>query len=72
MKTEEFFLKGSEFIELIKLLKAMNICDSGGSAKAMVDEELVKVNGEITTVKRLKLKPNDVVEVSNLKIIIKD
>ena len=61
----KFNLEGSEYIELIKLLKVTNICSSGGEAKHIVDEGEVKLNGQIESRKRAKLRPGDKVEVFN-------
>ena len=59
----QFMLQeGSDFIELIKLLKAENIASSGAEAKWMVEEGLVKVNGKPESRKRAKLYPGDRIE----------
>ncbi len=60
----------TEFIELQQLLKKENIVGSGGEAKIMIKEGLIKVNGEIETRRGRKLYPNDVVEVEGRKIVI--
>ncbi len=60
-----FRLEGSEYIELIKLLKVTNICGSGGEAKHLVDEGEVKLNGEIESRKRANVRTGDKVEVFN-------
>jgi ribosome-associated protein len=65
-----FNLKGAEFIELIKLLKLLNIAQSGGHAKIMVEDGEVKLNGEVEFRKRAKLRAGDVVETSEKKITI--
>lgn len=44
-----------EFINLIQLLKAMNLVESGAMAKEVIDEGLVKVDGEIESRYRRKL-----------------
>lgn len=67
MKKEKFEIEG-EYIELIQLLKALNIAETGGQAKMMVDDGEVKLNGETEYRKRAKLRKGDVVEVSNNKI----
>lgn len=64
---EEFKIEG-EYIELIGLLKAKGIAQTGGHAKFIVDEELVYRNGELETRKRAKLVPGDVIEIEDLKI----
>ncbi|HAF29379.1 MAG TPA: RNA-binding protein [Bacteroidales bacterium] len=66
----KFKLEGSEYIELIKLLKVTNICSSGGEAKHFVDEGEVKLNGEIESRKRAKLRIGDKIEIFNEIIII--
>lgn len=60
----------SEYIELIKLLKAVNICGSGGEAKMLVDDEQVKLNGQIESRKRAKLRKGDKIEVFDKIIVI--
>ena len=52
-----------EYIELIKLLKVMDIAQSGGHAKFLVEQESVRVNGEVETRKRRKLKFGDTIEI---------
>ena len=61
----KFRLEGSEYIELIKLLKFTNICGSGGEAKHIVDEGEVKLNGVPESRKRAKIRSGDKVEVFN-------
>lgn len=63
-------LNGEEYIELIKLLKTMRISESGGQAKLMVDDGLVKRNGEPEMRKRAKLRAGDLIEVFEFKIKI--
>lgn len=67
MKT--FKIKG-EYIELIALLKAIGIAETGGHAKHLVDEGEVTRNGEIETRKRAKLIPGDVIRVLEHEIIV--
>lgn len=69
MQDVSFTIKG-EYIELIKLLKALDIADSGSEAKAMVDGWKVSLNGQIEYRKRAKVKPSDLVTVWIHKIII--
>ncbi|MFZ6051775.1 RNA-binding S4 domain-containing protein [Halocola ammonii] len=65
----EFHIQG-EYIELIKLLKALNLVSSGGEAKSVVEDGLIQVNGEVETRKRRKLKPGDQVEFETHKIAL--
>ncbi len=52
-----------EFITLDNLLKFLAIAHSGGAAKMMVADGLVKVNGELESRKTRKLRAGDVVRV---------
>ncbi|MEQ9404623.1 MAG: RNA-binding S4 domain-containing protein [Cyclobacteriaceae bacterium] len=56
---EQFKLDGDDFIELNKLLKILSWVNSGGDAKRVIDEGLVKVNGEVETRRRKKLRKDD-------------
>ncbi len=60
---EETFKIEGEYIELIQLLKAVGIAQTGGHAKFIVDEGDVVRNGEVETRKRAKLTPGDRIEV---------
>jgi len=65
----EFSLnEGQDYIELIKLLKVCGAADSGSEAKALVEEEMVLVNGEVELRKRYKVREKDKVEVNGLVI----
>ncbi len=71
MNKEIFKIQGDqEYIELIKLLKAMQIASSGGEAKAMVEDGLVKVNGKTESRKRAKLRAGDEVQCFDKLITI--
>ena len=66
----EFELK-SEYIELMKLLKFMNLVQSGGEAKLVIDEGLVFVNNELESRKRYKCRKGDVIQFEDhlIKVI---
>ncbi len=59
-----------EPIELYKILKFENLVNSGGEAKFVISEGLVKVNGKIETRKRKKIFSGDVVEFGEEKICV--
>ncbi len=63
-KQIRFPLNG-DFIELFKLLKIVNIASSGGEAKQLVEEGLVKLNGEVELRKRAKIRPGDKIETQD-------
>lgn len=72
METLEFEIKEDhEFIELNKLLKLMGVAQTGGHAKLMIDDGLVKVNDEVELRKRKKLRKGDVVDCEGSRIEIK-
>ena len=50
---------GTEFIKLDAALKYANAVESGGMAKTVIQEEEVKVNGEVCTMRGKKLYPGD-------------
>lgn len=64
---QEFQIEGA-YIELIGLLKAMGIAETGGQAKAIVEEGLVLRNGEVEMRKRAKLVVGDLIELEDLQI----
>ena len=64
---ETFEIEG-EYIELLGLLKALGIAETGGHAKHIVDAGEVNRNGQVETRRRAKLIPGDLIQVENLKI----
>ena len=67
----EFNLKGNEFIPLNALLKMMNVAESGGQANMFITDGEVKVNGEVETAKRKKMRAGDRVEALGQTIEVK-
>ena len=61
---------GTEFIKLEAALKFSNAVESGGMAKAVIQDGFVKVNGEICTMRGKKLYPGDKVEFENTTYLI--
>lgn len=58
-------------VELYKILKFESIATSGGEAKHLIADGLVKVNGKIETRKRKKIFPGDVIESCGMILNIK-
>ncbi|MFH2131463.1 MAG: RNA-binding S4 domain-containing protein [bacterium] len=58
---EEIFKLKSDYIELIKLLKATGHCSTGGEAKQAVTEGLIKVDGQTEMRKKCKIRRGQVV-----------
>lgn len=50
---------GTEFIKLEAALKFANAVESGGMAKAVIQDSMVLVNGEVCTMRGKKLYPGD-------------
>jgi ribosome-associated protein len=65
----EFKVTG-DYIPLIQLLKAANLVQTGGEAQIVVTEGEVKYNGQVDYRKRLKVKPGDVIEFRDQKIMV--
>ena len=57
-----------EFIKLGQLLKLAGVCESGVDAKFVIQDGLVKVNGEVETQRGKKLHNGDIVEFENKQI----
>lgn len=57
-----------EFIKLGQLLKLAGFCDSGVDAKLVIQDGLVKVNGEVETQRGKKIHDGDIVEFENKQV----
>jgi len=64
------FQLSSEYIELVKLLKLLQIAQTGGHAKILVENGEVFLNGKQEFRKRAKLRPGDEIDVLGEKIVI--
>lgn len=64
----EFSLDGKEFIPLCDLLKKVGLCESGGQAKAVVAQGLVKVGSLVELRKRCKIRVGQVAEYNDKKV----
>ena len=61
---------GTEFIKLEAAMKFANMVESGGMAKAEIQEGQVKVNGEVCTMRGKKLYPGDTVQYMGVNYLI--
>jgi ribosome-associated protein len=66
----ETFTLNDEYIELIRLLKHLNWVESGGMAKMVVEDRMVRVNGELEERKRRKLRKGDTVSFEGMNVQI--
>lgn len=61
----------SEYIKLDQALKLADLASTGGHAKFLILEGLVKVNGEVETRRGRKLRAEDIIEVegNTIKVV---
>lgn len=65
------FTLTEEYIELIGLLKVMQMAESGGQAKLMVENGEVIRNGSPEFRKRAKIRKGEVIEVNGITILVR-
>ena len=64
-KSVQTFELTEDFIELIKLIKFMGLSETGGQAKLLVERGMVKVDGEVESRKRRKVRKGMTVTVGD-------
>ncbi len=67
---QELVIK-EEYIKLDSALKYSGVLGTGGQAKMVIQDGLVKVNGEVCLMRGKKLRRDDIFEFENQKFIIK-
>ncbi len=70
-KSETVTIK-TEFIRLDAFLKFKGIAQTGGHAKALIQDAKIKVNGEICTARGKKIRNKDTVSVFGVDYHIKN
>ncbi|MDX1809190.1 MAG: RNA-binding S4 domain-containing protein [Sulfurospirillaceae bacterium] len=60
-----------DYIELFKLIKLVNLADSGAEAKILIEEGQVKRNGEIELRKRAKILADETIQIADDIIEVK-
>ncbi len=60
----------SDVIELCQILKFEGLVSSGGEAKQVIANELVRVNGETETRKRRKIHQGDMIEFQGASYLV--
>jgi ribosome-associated protein len=68
---EEMDLDGSEFIQLCDLLKRVGFCATGGQAKSVIGDGMVKVDGNVELRKRCKIRSGQTVEFQDQTIQVR-
>lgn len=61
----------TEFIKLDQLLKFAGIAETGGHAKEIIQEGIVKVNGQLYKMRGKKIRKGDVVTLDDITINVK-
>jgi ribosome-associated protein len=56
------------YIELYKLIKVMDLVDSGGEAKQLIEHGVVERNGQVETRKRAKIKAGETITIGDVTI----
>lgn len=64
MKKEKVIIS-EEFIRLDNLLKFSGLTDTGGQAKFVIQNGMVKVDGEVCTMRGKKIRDNTVIEYND-------
>lgn len=67
MKT---FTLTTEYIEMNKLMKLLQLTETGGQAKIAISQGLVTVNGETELRLRRKLRVGDQVDFDGVEVVI--
>lgn len=57
----------TETIQLDAALKLAGVVSTGGEAKWLIQDALIKVNGEICTMRGKKLKAGDTFSINNIE-----
>jgi len=66
----EFNLE-DDYIELFKLIKVLDLVDSGAQAKQLIADGYVLRNNEVETRKRAKIISGDLIEIAEVSIKVK-
>ena len=64
MSNNKIFKVDGEYIELMALLKAVGIAQTGGHAKMIVDEGNILRNGEVELRRRAKCRKGDEIQIN--------
>lgn len=59
-----------DFLTLSDMIKLSGIAQTGGQAKVLIQSGDVKVNGEVETKRKRKLRQGDVVEVNGEEYLL--
>jgi len=60
----------NDYIELYKLIKLLDLVDSGGQAKQLIEHGVVLRNGEVETRKRAKIRSGETIQIGDVTISV--
>lgn len=63
---------GTDFIRLDSFLKFKGLAETGGHAKSLIQDGMVKVNGEVCVSRGKKIKNGDVISFYGTDYLIKN
>ena len=55
----------TEFIKLDQFLKHAGVVQTGGQAKMIIQDGIIKYNGEVTTQRGKKIRKDDIIEIED-------
>ena len=70
MENKNEFKINGDYIELLALLKAIGIAQTGGHAKMIVDEGVVVRNGNVELRRRAKCIKGDIIKIDDNEITL--
>lgn len=65
------FTLTDDYIELFKLIKVLDLVDSGADAKQIIADGHVKKNGNVELKKRAKIISGDKIQIAEINILVK-
>ncbi len=65
------FTLTDDYIELFKLIKVLDLVNSGADAKQIITDGHVKKNGKIELKKRAKIVSGDKIQIADVNILVK-
>jgi ribosome-associated protein len=64
------FQINGDYIELVRLLKASGLCQTGGEAKIRIENGEVVVDGSVETRKKAKIRPGQQLQLGETTLTV--
>lgn len=69
--TEEIIYIHTEYIQLDQLLKYANVLGTGGQIKVLLEEDMIRLDGQVVKEKRKKIYPSQRVTIGDeLELVV--